>query len=88
MLGIRHCTASECCMNGSNHRAEADARPLWFCAEDEQKVWWSCKVDPALRYRRLAEFAAAHHLAPEARFWRDSLAALHDPKPPGPAATQ
>jgi archaemetzincin len=82
MLGIRHCTACECCMNGSNHRAEADSRPLWFCAEDERKVWWSCKLDPAVRYRRLAEFAAANDLAPEARFWRDSLAALEHPRLP------
>ena len=79
MLGIRHCTAFECCMNGSNHRVEADARPLWFCAEDERKVWWACKLDPAPRYRLLAEFAAAHGLAPEARFWLDSLAALEGP---------
>jgi archaemetzincin len=76
MLGIRHCTFAECCMNGSNHRAEADARPMWFCVQDEQKVWWSCKVAPAARYRRLAEFAAAHGLDAESRFWRDSLAAL------------
>jgi archaemetzincin len=81
MLGIHHCTASECCMNGSNHRAEADSRPLWFCAEDERKVWWSCKVDPAPRYRLLAEFARSHGLEPEARFWLNSLAALEGPRP-------
>jgi archaemetzincin len=79
MLGIRHCTFAECCMNGSNHRAEADARPLWFCAQDEPKVWWACHVDPAARYRRLAEFAATHGLDAEARFWRDSLAAVESP---------
>ena len=84
MLGIRHCTASECCMNGSNHRAEADSRPLWFCAEDERKVWWSCKLDPATRYHRLAEFAASNHLDNEARFWRDSLAALESRNPVRP----
>ena len=84
MLGIRHCTASECCMNGSNHRAEADSRPLWFCAEDERKVWWSCKLDPAGRYNRLAEFAASNHLDNEARFWLDSLAALEQRNPVRP----
>jgi archaemetzincin len=76
MLGIRHCTFFECCMNGSNHRAEADSRPLWFCPEDEQKVWWSCRLDPALRYRRLVEFARAHGLDPEAAFWQASEASL------------
>jgi len=76
MLGILHCTAYECGMNGSNHRAEADARPLWFCPEDEMKVWWACRVDPAVRYVRLAEFAEEHGLVDEMRFWRRSLAAL------------
>jgi archaemetzincin len=76
MLGIAHCTAYECGMNGSNHRAEADARPLWFCPEDEMKVWWACRVDPAARYARLAEFAEAHGLGGEGRFWRRALTAL------------
>src|SRR5205814_332705 len=31
MLGIEHCIAYECLMNGSNHQAEKDARPLWLC---------------------------------------------------------
>jgi hypothetical protein len=34
-------------MNGSKQRAEADSRPLWFCPEDEMKVQWACRVDPA-----------------------------------------
>ena len=58
MLGIAHCTAYECGMNGSNHRAEADARPMGFCPECEMKVWWACRVDPIGRYQQLAEFAA------------------------------
>jgi archaemetzincin len=76
MLGILHCTAYECGMNGSNHRAEADARPLWFCPEDEMKVWWASRVDPAARYARLVEFAEEHGLVDEVRFWHRSLAAL------------
>jgi archaemetzincin len=74
MFGITHCTAFECGMNGSNHRAEADSRPLWFCPEDEMKLWWACRVDPASRYGRLAAFAEAHGLDAEARFWRASRA--------------
>jgi archaemetzincin len=76
MFGITHCTFYECGMNGSNHRAEADSRPLWFCPEDEMKVWWACQLDPGDRYERLAEFADAHGLTEEAAFWRDSRAAL------------
>ncbi len=76
MFGLKHCTHFECGMNGSNHRAEADSRPLWFCPEDEMKAWWACRVDPKRRYERLAEFADAHGLDAEAAFWRSSRAAL------------
>ncbi len=76
MLGILHCTAYECGMNGSNHLAEADARPMWFCPEDEMKVWWACRVNPAERYGRLAEVAARNGLAREAEFWRTSHRAI------------
>lgn len=80
MLGIKHCIAYECLMNGSNHRAEMDSRPMWFCPEDTRKVWWACKADPYQRYRLLAEFAGKHNLDEEARFWRQSFARL-DEKP-------
>jgi hypothetical protein len=56
-------------MNGSNHQEEADARPIWFCPEDEMKIWWARGVEPADRYRRLAEFAGTRRLEQEASFW-------------------
>jgi archaemetzincin len=86
LLGLWHCMAYECGMNGSNHRAEADARPLWFCPEDEMKVWWACRVEPKSRYERLAAFAGAQGLDREARFWRVSLAALEGTSPRKPLA--
>jgi archaemetzincin len=76
ILSLPHCAAWECGMNGAGSRAEADSRPLWFCAECEKKVWWACKLDPMARYARLAEFAESQGLEPEAGFWRESLAAL------------
>jgi archaemetzincin len=76
MFGLRHCIVFECGMNGSNHQDESDARPLWFCPEDEMKVWWACRIDPAVRYDRLAEYAGAHRLSAEVRFWRASRAAV------------
>lgn len=69
MFGIRHCIAYECAMNGSNHRAEMDGRPMWFCPECVQKVWWGCDVEPVDRYRALAEFADAYDLEPERVYW-------------------
>jgi archaemetzincin len=73
MFGIKHCTAYECGMNGSNHRAEMDSRPQWFCFECAQKVWWACRMDPADRYESLVEFAEQHGSDAEKQFWRNSL---------------
>ncbi len=78
MLGIRHCTHFRCGMNGANHQDEADRQPIWFCHEDEMKIWWACKIDPADRYRRLAEFAATHGLDREAEFWKVSERAVKE----------
>ncbi|WP_406695535.1 archaemetzincin [Singulisphaera sp. Ch08] len=79
MFGLSHCAAYECAMNGTSHREEADARPLWFCHEDEMKVWLACQLDPARRYASLAEFAKSNGLDDEARFWSRSWAALQGP---------
>jgi archaemetzincin len=78
MLGIRHCTQFRCGMNGANHRDEADRQPIWFCPEDEMKIWWACRVDPAERYARLAESAATYGLEREADFWRTSERAVKE----------
>jgi archaemetzincin len=78
MLGIWHCTHFRCGMNGANHQDEADGQPIWFCPEDEMKIWWACGVDPAERYRRLAEFAARYGLEREAEFWRKSARAVKE----------
>lgn len=75
-FGIPHCASYECAMNGSSHREEADARPMWYCHEDEMKIWLACGLDPARRYASLAEFAESNGLDAEARFWRMSLSAL------------
>ncbi len=76
MLGIQHCTAYECCMNGSNHLPESDRRPLGFCPEDEMKVWWTCRLDPVRQYTKLIEFADAYKMGTEAKAFRAALAAL------------
>ena len=78
MLGIWHCTRFECGMNGANHQDESDRQPIWFCPEDEMKIWWACRVDAAERYRRLAEFAETYRLEREAEFWRRSERAVKE----------
>jgi archaemetzincin len=66
-------------MNGSNHREEADRRPLWLCPECMAKVCWATEARPAERYRKLAEFCAAHGFSTEKGFYDRSIKALeHD----------
>ncbi len=50
-FGLLHCISAQCLMNGSNHLAETDASPLWFCAVCEAKVHWAFGGDPAARLR-------------------------------------
>jgi archaemetzincin len=56
MFGIEHCIWYRCLMNGSNHLAESDARPLHLCPVDLHKLQWSIGFDVVERYRRLREF--------------------------------
>jgi archaemetzincin len=79
MLGIAHCTAYECGMNGANHLAEMDSRPFYFCPECVQKIWWACHADPIQRYESLIEFARRHGLDAEAEFWQKSVDRLRHP---------
>jgi archaemetzincin len=79
MLGMHHCTAYECGMNGSNHLVEMDARPMAFCPECAAKVWWVCGLEPAPWFESLAEFAQANKLAEEGSFWQHSRERLLSP---------
>jgi archaemetzincin len=69
---LPHCIAFSCRMNGSNHLAESDRRPLEFCPECLPKIWWSCSVDPAERFERLQDFAETHGLSKDADLWRSA----------------
>ncbi len=76
MLGIPHCSAYECCMNGSRSREESDRQPLEFCPECQPKIWWTCGVDPVQRTQALAKFATDHGLTDEATLWNRQLKRL------------
>jgi archaemetzincin len=69
MFGIDHCTAFECCMNGSNNLSETDRGPLAFCHECTAKIWWACGAKPDRWFAGLAEFAEKHDLQEEAELW-------------------
>jgi archaemetzincin len=70
MLGIPHCAAYECCMNGSRSREENDRQPLEFCPECQPKIWWYCGADPLQRCQALAEFCEREGLVAEAKQFR------------------
>jgi archaemetzincin len=73
MFGFLHCLACECGMNGSNNLAEKDRRPIEFCPECQQKIWWACDVDPGARFAALLEFAETHGLERETAYWRRAM---------------
>jgi archaemetzincin len=76
MFTMQHCTAYECNMCGSNHREEADRRPLALCPECLAKLLWATENDPIPRFESLAAFCRSHGLEAEAAFYDRSRAAL------------
>ncbi len=53
MFGLAHCTFFNCLMNGSNHLAESDRRPLHLCPVCLHKLQWSIGFDVLERYSAL-----------------------------------
>ncbi len=78
MLGIQHCTAYACGMNGSNSADEMDRNPLAFCPECSAKIWWACQVKPDDWLAALDAFGEKWELADQTAFWRRSREALED----------
>jgi archaemetzincin len=78
ILTMRHCTAYECSMNGSNSQAEADGKPLHLCPVCLRKLCWNLQVEPVPYLRRLEKFCRAHDLADEADWYARALAALKE----------
>jgi archaemetzincin len=76
MFGIRHCTAYECGMNGSNHSGERDRQPVEFCPECQPKLWWTAGLDPIARSQALARVAKKYELENLSGFFEKQAAAL------------
>lgn len=66
MFGVHHCQTYQCVMNGSNHLAESDARPVHLCPECLKKFRWALGFDMVQRYEALRAFYEKHGLADEA----------------------
>ncbi|HZO88702.1 MAG TPA: archaemetzincin [Chthonomonadaceae bacterium] len=73
MFGIAHCVYFHCLMNGSNHLAESDARPMHLCPVDLHKLYYSVGFDVVERYRRLRDFCQNAGFEEEARWLNGQL---------------
>jgi archaemetzincin len=79
MFGVQHCIYFHCLMNGSNHLAESDARPLHLCPVDLRKLHHSIGFDVIARYRRLRDFCKRTGLSDEERWLSKRLEYLENP---------
>ncbi len=80
MFSMQHCTLYECNMCGSNHRQEADRRPLWLCPHCLAKLCHATGADPIRRFKDLAAFSKRAGLEAEQEFYERSLALLEAAK--------
>jgi archaemetzincin len=76
MFGLAHCIWYQCVMNGSNHLAETDARPMHLCAVDLRKLQWSVGFDVVERYRRLRDACRESHFDDEAQWLEREIARI------------
>ncbi|MEO1271387.1 MAG: archaemetzincin, partial [Myxococcota bacterium] len=56
VLGMRHCTAFNCIMNGNSSLEEADSHPLHLCPVCIRKAEHGAGFDRPHRYQRLEQF--------------------------------
>ena len=76
MLGIKHCIAFDCCMNGANNRQESDKQPLWLCPLCLSKVNWFLSLDAKKRYDEMATIIQSIGLKKQQLFLRESIQLL------------
>lgn len=76
VLGLWHCTAYSCLMNGSNHQAEKDRRPMHLCPVCLRKLCWNLRAEPVPYLRKLEAFCRKNGLGPEHQWYEKAVAAL------------
>jgi archaemetzincin len=68
MFGVEHCIYFHCLMNGSNHLAESDARPMHLCPVDLRKLHESIGFDVEAWYRGLLDVSLNLEFTDEAEW--------------------
>jgi archaemetzincin len=76
ILGLAHCTAYLCLMNGSNHQEEKDRRPMHLCPVCLRKLCWNLRVEPVPYLTKLKGFCERKGLDAESRWYERAIAAL------------
>ena len=66
MFGLDHCIFFKCALNGSNHLAESDSRPMHLCPVCLRKLHYRIEFDVVERYRQLL------HVYQENRFNKEA----------------
>ena len=78
MFGLAHCIYFNCLMNGSNHLAESDRRPLHLCPVCLRKLQWSVGFDLPKRYAELEKTDRAFGFGDEADWLKQRIKALRE----------
>ncbi len=76
MFGIAHCVYFHCLMNGSNHLAESDARPMHLCPVDLRKLQHSVGFDVVAREQHLHDVCMRLDFTDEAHWLGERLATI------------
>jgi archaemetzincin len=76
ILGIWHCTAYSCMMNGSNHQEEKDRRPMHLCPVCLRKLCWNLQVEPLPYLKKLEAFCRRYGFDAESGWYEKAIALL------------
>jgi archaemetzincin len=76
ILGMAHCIAYLCLMNGSNHQEEKDRRPMHLCPVCLRKLCWNLRFEPVPYLTKLNTFSQQHGLDVESGWYEKAIAAL------------
>jgi archaemetzincin len=76
ILGMWHCTAYSCLMNGSNHQQEKDRRPMHLCPVCLRKLCWNLQVEPLPYLKKLEAFCRRQGFDAESGWYERAIALL------------
>ena len=77
IFGLAHCAFFNCLMNGSNHLAESDRRPLHLCPVCLRKLQWSIGFNVLERYGALERIDRGAGFADEADWLSRRIKTVH-----------